>query len=469
VHLNYNTADTAAIAKLTLLNGVEIDNVQIVGANNHEQVGIRFDKCRSPKVNDYYCDNLEYIGIAFDRCYGSKVNGGGFNRARLAGLAYGITFQNGCYGGSVVSATGFDLRHLVTVGDNDGINYFISANNCFAYACADAGFDSHPSGDHIDFSYNFVECAETNTTDGIVMQCLNAKATNNKVINAYRHSVFYQPLQEGLTGSADLSHNECYGRGAATTSVGVYAVADTAGASINGLTMNGNKVKGHLYHCHIFANTQSIEDFSMNGNVSLEENATSGCRAGFLRAGSGVTLKNGVVNGNNFKVGTPATSECLYLFGTTSTNITDITIVGNQLKGGNIGLRGVLTDSLTIGANAITGATTKMSIAGTANNITQDVSGVSADNGDAAATLTVGTSVKTQLWNTALTANRAVTLSTTSAYEGATFRVVRGASATGAFNLNVGTGPLKALASASTWCDVVYDGSAWILEAYGTL
>lgn len=54
----------------------------------------------------------------------------------------------------------------------------------------------------------------------------------------------------------------------------------------------------------------------------------------------------------------------------------------------------------------------------------------------------------------------AITLSTTGAYNGAKFRIVREASATGAFNLNVGTGPLKALTAASTWCEVEYDGSA---------
>lgn len=93
---------------------------------------------------------------------------------------------------------------------------------------------------------------------------------------------------------------------------------------------------------------------------------------------------------------------------------------------------------------------------------------VSADRGDAAATLIVGSSSKTNVWNTALTADRAVTLSTTNAVNGDKLRVVRTAAATGAFNLNVGTGPLKALA-AGEWCDVEYDGSAWFLSAYGSL
>jgi len=99
---------------------------------------------------------------------------------------------------------------------------------------------------------------------------------------------------------------------------------------------------------------------------------------------------------------------------------------------------------------------------------------VSADNGDAAKTLTpwvdrTSTNCEpTQRWATALTADRAVTLSTTGALVGMKWRVVRQASATGAFNLNVGTGPLKALA-VGQWCDVEYTGSAWILTAFGSL
>jgi hypothetical protein len=93
---------------------------------------------------------------------------------------------------------------------------------------------------------------------------------------------------------------------------------------------------------------------------------------------------------------------------------------------------------------------------------------VSADYGDADATLAAANDPVTAVWNTALTGNRAVTLSTTGAFNGAKFRIVRSAAATGAFNLNVGTGPLKAL-TAGQWCDVQYNGSAWVLTAAGSL
>lgn len=90
---------------------------------------------------------------------------------------------------------------------------------------------------------------------------------------------------------------------------------------------------------------------------------------------------------------------------------------------------------------------------------------VSDDNGDADATLVTGQSASTQRWATELTADRAVTLPA-AAWAGARFRIVR--TGAGAFNLNVGTGPLKALAT-DTWADFDFTGSAWVLTGYGAL
>lgn len=95
---------------------------------------------------------------------------------------------------------------------------------------------------------------------------------------------------------------------------------------------------------------------------------------------------------------------------------------------------------------------------------------VGSNVGNADATLTLDQSETIVMFGSAITADRSVTLPGTGR-NGFTIRVVRMAAATGAFNVNVGTGPLKALAAASTWCEVTWSGpaSAWVLTAYGTL
>lgn len=85
---------------------------------------------------------------------------------------------------------------------------------------------------------------------------------------------------------------------------------------------------------------------------------------------------------------------------------------------------------------------------------------------DADVTLTVGTNAERIRHTGTLTADRSVTLATAGAVAGAIFRITR--TGTGSFSLNVGTGPLKALAT-NTWAEFVYDGSAWYLAAYGAL
>lgn len=79
--------------------------------------------------------------------------------------------------------------------------------------------------------------------------------------------------------------------------------------------------------------------------------------------------------------------------------------------------------------------------------------------GNVDATLTAGTSNRTQVWNTALTANRVATLATTGVWTGAQFRVVRSAAATGAFTLTV-AGEVLLPGQA---VDVEYTGSAWAI------
>ena len=81
-------------------------------------------------------------------------------------------------------------------------------------------------------------------------------------------------------------------------------------------------------------------------------------------------------------------------------------------------------------------------------------------------TIASGSAVKFLEHTGTLTAARAVTLDTTNAVSGDQVWVTR--SGTGAFNLNVGTGPLKALATLQ-WALFVYRTSAWRLVAFGSL
>jgi len=99
---------------------------------------------------------------------------------------------------------------------------------------------------------------------------------------------------------------------------------------------------------------------------------------------------------------------------------------------------------------------------------TAEIAAMSADKGDADATLTVGTSERTSRWATTLTADRTATLSTTGAWNGAKMVIARTEAATGNFSLNVVVGSTRLLRLApGQWCAVEYTGSTWIVTGFG--
>ena len=87
------------------------------------------------------------------------------------------------------------------------------------------------------------------------------------------------------------------------------------------------------------------------------------------------------------------------------------------------------------------------------------------DKGDASITVVLLTDAETTIYNTPLTSNRSVTLSTTGAWNGAKFKTVRTAKATGASVLTVGS---KVLA-AGQWVEHIFASGAWIETGFGSL
>lgn len=95
---------------------------------------------------------------------------------------------------------------------------------------------------------------------------------------------------------------------------------------------------------------------------------------------------------------------------------------------------------------------------------TYAVGGPVAYGSDADFTVPSG-AAQTVIWNSAITALRNAVLQS-AATNGDQVRVVRTASATGAFNIVVGP---KNLTAAGQWVQVEYDGTQWVETAYGTL
>lgn len=222
--------------------------------------------------------------------------------------------------------------------------------------------------------------------------------------------------------------------------------------TVRGLTVQGNYWQdgiteivnpfGLVYennvHQRITSTTQAIIEGNANGRRMQRVHGNS------VNGGATMSFINGVKQRNELYANAIPTSGTF--------EVGDIVWYANPDWGLPIGW--VCTAAGTPGTWRVIGGST---IQGTFDNW-----------GDNDATLNPLGSLQTNFWRSPLSADRTVTLSTTGATSGTRFRIVRTAGATGAFNLNVGSGPLKALA-AGQWCDVDYDGSTWLLAAFGSL
>lgn len=273
--------------------------------------------------------------------------------------------------------------------------------------------------------------------------------------------------------------------GAASAMVNVignkFANAGSDGASGGYIIQVGSTSNGNFEGNYIYGSFDKAVSNSSNRGFKAGGNYFGGITDLTSTHTSGMTVQKNVTAGPPVSLDLYALNDILVnTSASVITQINSLLMPGELLflkawtgpitlgTGGNINLIGA--SSVIVPQNAV--ATLKradLDGAWTLVGLSSLPNSVSADKGNAGATLTVGSSEQTNVWNTAITADRAVTLSTTGAYNGAKFRIVRTANATGSFNLNVGTGPLKAMGTAGSFCEVEYDGSAWVLTAYGTL
>jgi hypothetical protein len=140
----------------------------------------------------------------------------------------------------------------------------------------------------------------------------------------------------------------------------------------------------------------------------------------------------------------------------TSGDFVDQTVTGNAI---------VLHHQLSAGYNLLG----KLRWSGTAHSEEVASFRVGPDIGDSDFTLVLDQGPRILRFNTRLTANRAVFLPP--GRDGLMVRVIRQAGCTGPYRIDVGPGPMKSLADAGEWCDLVWNGPGgdWMLAASGRL
>ena len=239
-------------------------------------------------------------------------------------------------------------------------------------------------------------------------------------------------LMEGVT----ITGNRLANVGHGILVVGTSGVLDISGNRINSAQYSGIEVGTSCTGQVVIAknNVTSVQQAirSVNSVIGLEvtDNITSSsgldCLALDIRNAPRLTL----LRNTSTHTGSPGTVTALFTSG-----------IGTLIANGNV----ASTGNYTVQA---------------ANDVTRALLQISSDRGDSAVTLVAGTDAPVQRFATALTANRAITLSTTGVRTGDYFRIVR--SGLGSFTLDVGG--LYTIPSATRGTvEVQFNGSAWQL------
>ena len=355
---NFNTADSAVVAPVSTLDNLTFKDIKFIGADDttNNQTALKLNKCFNVNVENCDFSYYSYASVVFDRCIQSKVSNSSTRFARKSGLAYGFAILNGCYSVAVLDCFSQDQRHMVTVGDNEGINLYIRITGNHAASAADAGIDAHPACDFMVIDGNTIESVD-GAVDGIIFQGQNCIISDNIVVGNLVQGIRVEALTEIGTSSAVVTGNSLSNIGNASTNSGIYIDHDTTGTvNSSGVIVSDNMISGdYEYGIYVLASDNAINNLVVSGNTFGDSATTNGI---YVRSQSGASISNLSITGNVV----PSTgSQGIYLFAAGSTgDIAKGTITGNTIGPATFGIRLIKTSDIVISGNQNQGTSRKV-------------------------------------------------------------------------------------------------------------
>lgn len=463
---------TAATVRKYADEFAQVRDVEFIGGGaGSSHYGLVAANLRSVDLRGVRTFGCEKVGVSVLNC--AELTGDDLNHegSNLAGYGYGLQY-NGTSNVNIGRLTGKNCRHAVTSGPGASgtqMSRNIMFGQVIAHGCSDAGFDAHPGVVDVQVGEIDVTCNPDSSGTGVMFQGAGLQVGSIRVDGFKDSALRLQFFGDGDGIERAYRIDSLYARTADTSAVFVLDYDDSNALAAEGTWPVSSLSIGHLdgvtpRGTRIYAQQQTLRDVQIG---LLRSEATNSAYDGLLirNATPGVIQRAAVVGGVA-KAATVGVGRASYVLGDAANSIR-ANFYGTTFEGGAYGMQALYCDVGLDRERFASNVTGEINLS-TGGAVRRRGGAAQTINTDAAFTLTPNTE-KTVVHHTGtLTAARAVTLSTTGAYDGASFRIVR--TGGGAFNLNVGTGPLKALAT-NTWAEFAYDGTAaaWRLTASGSL
>lgn len=351
----YNTADTATVAKITMLRNTRVRGGKIIGGGpgaQHE--ALKFDRVVGVRVFGTEFDLCENQAIQCQDCIDAVIDDVHVERSNRSGLGYGVEFDNCCQDCTVSNSFFRDCRHGTTSGGSTsrkGLPRRLNFKSNHVWDTTDVGMDNHAAGEDMTYVGNTIVDAGT---VGININCPSAIVKENTIIRSGGAGI----LCRNYT-IADTDYLVADNRVEFPTGIGVQVISSAigTGSTTDGITVRGNHVlSSPLQGVQIAI----ITDTFRLTDVLCSNNKIRACGSYAIQL---IKVDNASVLGNICK-DVPATNTAIYLNDVTQADVTGNVVSFVSLSTGT-GILASPTTDVGIGRNTIVNAGTGINVAST--------------------------------------------------------------------------------------------------------
>lgn len=340
---SYST--TVTVYQPTLKAGIVLDDLVVIGGGDgHDQKAALLTHVYGLQVRGCTFRKFHNRCLDIRRSIHHKIMGNHFEDGDgTTGNSYGVCAVNGNEGGVISGNSGDNLRHLVTLGGEDGIDWGSVVVGNTGNNMSDSGIDCHPGCWDFVFANNTVNSLHPSVDadenrHGMTIQGARGVVSGNKIRGFKGIGIHYQPLTKEAYDSMLIIGNNVQGTEAG--SIGIYVDSQKTAGTLEQVAVNDNivRVQGAASQ-GIVVEVQNTASGNLSGLCLEGNNVQAQSSALLLRTAALKFLSDVIVTGRYRSDGTADPVITLYA-GSTTTYMTAISIRA-VIRGGSYGIRNV--------------------------------------------------------------------------------------------------------------------------------
>lgn len=364
----------------TMLVAPRFYGLRMIGSNRQVDTGqsaLKLAYMEDLEVDDVHCFGWDDRGVELQRAFGFSIRGVSGESMKHSGLAYAVVTGNCVQHGTISGTRGKDVRHVVAVGGETGVDRDITVTDTIGTDMRESTTDCHPGSEGISFQGFQHRSDGVTEGDGALMQGLNCTMSDGVIHSTKRHGVVLQPLVTAYRCKMTVTNVQVIGANNNSSSTGFISTSEVA-QDVEGFHLSNCAADqcNRGYMVEATSSGQNINGYSLTG---CNSHRTSGDIANYILARSGKVIRDISISGGKYEMtATTAGKYCIYLNAAAANGVTDTTISGVTTAAGEYGIRGSNATKNVIVGNRIrawgVAATTGITHDGTneiiANNVT---------------------------------------------------------------------------------------------------